>query len=72
MNEARGSIRNSYRQLMEPSRVFPNALGWLEAEENPMDAREKVLKLTDKGKRVIEGVLLALQPLQPEATPTAH
>lgn len=63
MDAARGSIRNSYRQLMEPSRVYPTALGWLEAEENPMDAREKVLRLTEEGKRVVEGVLLTLKPI---------
>jgi hypothetical protein len=56
-------IRNTYRQLLEPSRMFPNALGWLTTDENPMDAREKVLRLTDEGKRVIEGVLLTLEPL---------
>jgi hypothetical protein len=63
MANGRGSIRNSYRQLMEPSRVHPKALNWLCAEENPMDAREKVLRLTDEGKRVVEGVLLALEPV---------
>jgi len=50
----RGSIRNSYRQLLEPSRVYPNALGWLRTVENPLDAREKVLRLTDKGREIVE------------------
>ena len=58
----KGSIRNSYRQLMEPSRVYPNGLSWLTAEENPMDNREQILRLTDKGIAVIEGALLALEP----------
>lgn len=63
MANGRGSIRNSYRQLLEPSRVHPKALGWLTQEENPMDAREKVLRLSAEGKAVIEGVLLTLEPL---------
>lgn len=61
--EFRPSIRNSYRQLLEPSRVYPNALGWLTTEDNPMDSREQFLKLTDEGKAVIEGALLALAPI---------
>ena len=51
------SIKNSYRQLLEPSRVYPNSLGWLRSEENPLDAREKVLRLTEKGKEVVERAL---------------
>lgn len=58
-----GSVRNTYRQLMEPSRVFPKALGWLRAEENPDDIREQYLRLTEKGRGVIEGALLALEPI---------
>jgi hypothetical protein len=63
MKNGRGSIRNSYRQLLEPSRVFPGGLGWLTTEENPMDAREKVLRLTDCGKKIVEGILIALEPI---------
>ncbi len=58
-----GSVRNTYRQLLEPSRVFPKALGWLTTEENPDDSREQFLRLTDKGKRIIDGALLALEPI---------
>ena len=53
----RASVRNSYRQLLEPSRVYPNALGWLCTVENPMDARENVLRLTEKGRDVVERAL---------------
>lgn len=67
---ARGSIRNSYRQLLEPSRVYPNALGWLTTEENPMDAREQLLRLTTEGRKVIEGALLTLRPLIETASDT--
>ena len=59
----RGSIRNSYRQLLEPSRLYPKGLGWLTAETNPNDIREQQLRLSDEGKSVIEGALLALEPL---------
>ena len=55
----RPSIRNSYRQLLPPSRVYPNGLGWIEPHENPRDAREKLLKLSDAGRRVIEDALNA-------------
>jgi hypothetical protein len=54
------SLHTTYRILMEPSRVYPNALGWLKAEPNPMDAREKFLRLTPKGRAVMVGVLRAL------------
>ena len=56
----RGSIRNSYRQLLKPSRVYPGALGWLMAEENPDDSRENFLRLTKLGKLVAARALLAL------------
>ena len=58
----RGSVRNSYRQLLERSRAYPKGLGWLAVEANPNDAREQFLRLTKKGKQVAERVLLALAP----------
>ena len=57
----RKSTRNSYRQLLERSRVYPSALRWLIAEENPRDRREQFLRLTKEGKTVIEGAFLALR-----------
>lgn len=54
------SLHTTYRILLEPSRVYPNALGWLRQEENPMDARQKFLRLTPKGRAVMVGVLRAL------------
>lgn len=60
----RGSIRNSYRQLLEPSRQYPNALGWLSTEANPDDDREQFLRLTDEGRSVIEAALMALEPIK--------
>ena len=63
----RGSIRNSYRQLLEPSRQYPTALGWLSTEANPNDDREQFLRLTDEGVSVIEGALVALEPILEKA-----
>lgn len=54
------SLHSTYRQLLKPSRTFPNALGWLDREENPADNREKFLKLTPKGRKVIREVVAAL------------
>jgi hypothetical protein len=57
-----GSVRNSYRQLLEPSRAYPNALGWLRTEPNPDDDREQFLRLTPKGREVIESAMAATRP----------
>ncbi len=62
-SDFRPSTRNSYRQLLEPSRVYPNALSWLTTEENPLDSREQFLRLTQEGKDVIAGALLTLEPM---------
>ncbi len=59
----RGSIRNSYRQLLESSRRYPKALDWLTATPNPMDDREMFLRLTKRGKLVAARALLALEPI---------
>lgn len=56
----RGSIRNTYRQLLEPSRAYPKALGWLAQEPNPEDDRESFLRLTRVGGHVAARALLAL------------
>jgi len=56
----RPSLRNSYRQLLKPSRLYPNALGWLEAQLNPDDDREHLLRVTAQGRDVIETALAAL------------
>ena len=57
--EFRPSIRNSYRQLLSASRVYPKALGWLQTKQNPKDLREQILCLTETGLQVIEGALSA-------------
>lgn len=55
----KGSVRNSYRQLLEPARRYPKGLGWLTTEENPEDSREQFLRLTSKGRAVLEEALAA-------------
>lgn len=54
------SLHTTYRILLESSRLYPNGLGWLRQEENPMDARQKFLRLTPKGRAVMVGILRAL------------
>lgn len=51
------SLHTTYGIFMEPSRSFPHALGWLEAEVNPMDKREKFLRLTTKGRNVVRAIV---------------
>ena len=57
----RKSTRNSYRQLLGKSRVYPNALGWLATSPNPDDEREQFLVLTKEGRAVIEKALSTLK-----------
>lgn len=71
-DEFKGSIRNSYRQLLQPSRLYPKALGWLEIEANQMDGRENFLRLTKKGKSVVAGAVLALEPMIAKAVERAN
>lgn len=59
------SLHTTYRVLLEPSRIYPQSLGWLRQEPNPMDARQKFLRLTPKGRAVMSGVLKALGANQP-------
>lgn len=68
----RGSIRNSYRQLLAPSRLYPKGLGWLEIELNQNDSREHILRLSKKGRSVIQGAILALEPMLNKAASRAH
>jgi hypothetical protein len=60
----RPSVKNTYRQLLEPSHAFPNGLSWLKSETSPTNLREKVLTLTPTGRNVIQGALLALKPFE--------
>src|SRR3546814_6911872 len=53
------SLHSTYRVLLTPSRTFPKGLDWLARVENPQDNREKLLKLTPKGREIIREVIAA-------------
>lgn len=55
------ALHNTYRILLEPSRQYPNGLGWLRQEADPDDGRVKRLRLTKRGRTVMEEVLAALK-----------
>jgi hypothetical protein len=55
------SLHTTYRILLEPSRVYPNGLGWLKQVPNPMDNRVKFLVMTPKGRKVMEEIMAALE-----------
>lgn len=55
------SLHTTYRVLLEPSRAYPNGIGWLRQEPNPMDNRVKFLRMTPKGRRVMKEILAALK-----------
>jgi hypothetical protein len=50
-------IKNSYQIFLELGDGSLGRLGWLRRVQNPLDAREKFLKLTPKGKCIINKVL---------------
>lgn len=58
------SLHTTYKVLLDGSRRPENSrqqgLNWLRREENPADNREKLLRLTSKGRDVIREVLAAL------------
>jgi hypothetical protein len=54
------SLHTTYRIFLEPSRVYPNGLGWLTQEPDPNDNRVKFLRLTKKGRAVMREVLEGL------------
>lgn len=54
------TLHTTYRVVLEPSRIYPKALGWLSRTQNPNDNREYFLKLTPRGREVLKEVLKAL------------
>lgn len=54
------SIERTIQQFFAPTVRDPDALGWLEQEEDPYDRRKKYLKLTDKGVEVVNAITTAL------------
>lgn len=51
------SIEKSKDILLEPSRHYPEALGWLTQELDPNDKRVRYLRLTDTGYAIINGLI---------------
>lgn len=55
------SLHSTYRTLLPPSRTVPYGAGLLERHENPYDNRQKILKLTPKGREVFAQLIIALK-----------
>lgn len=53
------AIRKSYAVFLAPTRTYPDGLDWLYQEEDPDDRRYKYLRLTDKGRAVVAGIVEA-------------
>ncbi len=60
-DEINRTLHTTYRIVLEPSRVYPKGLGWMTRVQNPNDNREWFLKLTPKGKSVVNRVVEALE-----------
>lgn len=55
------SIEKSKEQLLEPTKHTPDALGWLSQEMDEDDRRQRWLKLTPKGRKIVEDISIALR-----------
>jgi hypothetical protein len=50
-------IEATYTLFLPPTKRDPNTLGWLTATENPDNRRQKLLRLTDKGREVVAEIV---------------
>lgn len=55
------SIEKSISQFLEPSRVSPDALGWVTQTVDPDDRRVRYLTLTPEGADVVGAVIEAMR-----------
>lgn len=55
------SLHSTYRSLLTPSKAVPYGAGLLERFENPDDNRQKILKLTPKGRALMLELVEALK-----------
>jgi hypothetical protein len=55
------SIEKSISQFLEPSRVSPDALGWIAQTVDPDDRRVRYLTLTPEGADVVGAVVEAMR-----------
>jgi len=54
------SLHSTYKTLLEPrGRTNENGVGWLSAEPNPHDLREKFLRMTIKGREIAASIQAA-------------
>lgn len=51
------SIAKSKDMLLEPTKQYQDAVGWLTQEHDPDDRRVRYLRLTDKGYAVLNGMI---------------
>lgn len=51
------SIEKSKDMLLEPSRAYPKAVGWLTQEHDPEDRRVRYLRLTPRGLDVLAAIV---------------
>lgn len=51
------SIEKSMSQFLEPSRVSPDALGWIAQTVDPEDRRVRYLSLTPEGRNVVTAMI---------------
>ena len=58
------SLHSTYRSLLTPSKAVPYGAGLLERFENPDDNRQKILKLTEKGRELINQLIDRLTTTQ--------
>ena len=57
---AGGSVKTTYTIFFKATASRPDGLGWLDREACPLDARIKYLRLSPKGRGVIENMLKAI------------
>lgn len=55
------SLHSTYRSLLTPSKAVPYGAGLLERFENPDDNRQKILKLTPKGRALMMELVESLE-----------
>lgn len=61
LGERGDSIKSTYAIFLAPGRTFPDGLGWLEGVPDPNDRRNKFLRLTPEGERIMRAVLEVLK-----------
>lgn len=55
------SLHTTYKLFLEPNKQFPGGLGWLAAEVDPRDNRQRILRLTAKGREAVMAAGLELK-----------